>query len=377
MAEKQDEKSKLPLAGLIAVVAMISGFLYYEGITLKTVRPVDKEKATTMFQKKGLVQSRLWQDPFEAIEAHRLLEQKLSKQPEEESDAHTLTRLVEVLRKSGVSTLRVLPVFVDGSPYVNGGESRLKDRYAVVSALGAAGYVPESGEYLRFFKWDRFTDKDKEAKPATGASEIDMLIPAELFFPKAKFRGQPHARPVLILWLKEQDAGTQPLAFLNDLLTFLGNAFRSRQPEIGATYEVLGPRSSSGLSAMLKELPSPRDGLTSQLEQLKDVRFFSPWATAEDTFLLDHLPALETPGNQPRADESTETLFARAQIRLTRTIGTDAVLAEQLVQELERRQVDLKPCAGKDCNPKVALISEWDTLYGALAAPHVCRRCHE
>ena len=63
MAEKQDEKSRLPLAGLIALVAMISGFLYYEGITLKTVRPIDKEKATTMFQKKGLVQSRLWQDP--------------------------------------------------------------------------------------------------------------------------------------------------------------------------------------------------------------------------------------------------------------------------------------------------------------------------
>ena len=155
MAEKQDEKSRLPLAGLIALVAMISGFLYYEGITLKTVRPIDKEKATTMFQKKGLVQSRLWQDPFEAIEAHRLLEQKLPKQPEEENDVHTLKRLVEVLRESGISTLRVLPVFVDGSPYVNGGESRLKDRYAVVSALGAAGYVPESGEYLRFFKWDR------------------------------------------------------------------------------------------------------------------------------------------------------------------------------------------------------------------------------
>ena len=86
MAEKQDEKSRLPLAGLIALVAMISGFLYYEGITLKTVRPIDKEKATTMFQKKGLVQSRLWQDPFEAIEAHRLLEQKLSKQPEEENE---------------------------------------------------------------------------------------------------------------------------------------------------------------------------------------------------------------------------------------------------------------------------------------------------
>ena len=170
----------------------------------------------------------------------------------------------------------MLPVFVDGSPYVNGGESRLKDRYAVVSALGAAGYVPESGEYLRFFKWDRFPPKGYHGNSdnnkgtavtplAAGASgEIAALVPAELFIPKAKFRGQPYAKPVLILWLKEQDAGRQPLTFLNDLVALLSNAFRpvssqrTRQPEIRATYEVLGPRSSSGLSAMLKELQSAR-----------------------------------------------------------------------------------------------------------------------
>ena len=380
MAEKQDEKSRLPLAGLIALVAMISGFLYYEGITLKTVRPIDKEKATTMFQKKGLVQSRLWQDPFEAIEAHRLLEQKLSKQPEEENDVHTLKRLVEVLRESGISALRVLPVLVDGSPYVNGGESRLKDRYAVVSALGAAGYVPESGEYLRFFKWDRSrqsgshgnsnNNKGAAATPqAAGESgEIAALVPAELFIPKAKFRGQSYAKPVLILWLKEQDAGSQPLTFLNDLVAHLSNALRplpsqrARQPEIRATYEVLGPRSSSGLSAMLKELQSAQRGAPPALDSLKGVRFFSPSATAEDTFLLDRPPAPDLASRQP--DESVEKLFARAQIRLMRTIGTDATLAEQLLHELKRRQVDLKPCAARDCNPKIALISEWDTLYG-------------
>ena len=379
MAEKQDEKSRLPLAGLIALVAMISGFLYYEGITLKTVRPIDKEKATTMFQKKGLVQSRLWQDPFEAIEAHRLLEQKLPKQPEEENDVHTLKRLVEVLRESGISTLRVLPVFVDGSPYVNGGESRLKDRYAVVSALGAAGYVPESGEYLRFFKWDRSRQRDSHGNSdnnkgtavtplAAGESgEIAALVPAELFIPKAKFRGQPYAKPVLILWLKEQDAGGRPLTFLDDLVAHLSNALRpvssqrTRQPEIRATYEVLGPRSSSGLSAMLKELQSAQRGAPPALDSLKGVRFFSPSATAEDTFLLDRPPAAEA---SRQTDESVEKLFARAQIRLTRTIGTDATLAEQLLQELKRRQVDLKPCAARDCNPKIALISEWDTLYG-------------
>lgn len=368
MAEKQDEKSKLPLAGLIALVAMVSGYLYYEGITLKTVRPIDKEKATSMFQRKGLVQSRLWQDPFEAIEAHRQLEQKRSTQPGVKDDVHTLDRLVESLVGSSISSLRVLPVFVDGSPYVNGGESRLKDRYAVVSALGAAGYVPESGEYLRFFKWNPFSDRDKEAMagPEAGIGDIDVLVPVELFLPKAKFHGQRHAKPVLILWLKEQDAGAHPLTFLDDLLASLHKTFVRHKAKVDPTYEVLGPRSSAALSAMLKELQTGQPGASPPaFDRLKDVRFFSPWATAEDTFLLDRPPAL--PSRQQdgqQTNESVQKLFARGQIRLTRTIDTDAALAEQLLQELKRRQVDLKPCADKNCNPKVALISEWDTLYG-------------
>ena len=53
---------------------------------------------------------------------------------------------------------------MDGSPYVNGGESRLNDRYAVVSALGAADYVPESGEYIRFFEWNRNGGNKQENK---------------------------------------------------------------------------------------------------------------------------------------------------------------------------------------------------------------------
>src|SRR4051794_4659195 len=155
MAEQRGVKSKFPLTGLFALLAMISGLLFYEGISLKTSRPVDKEQAANIFLKKGQVQSRLWQDPFEAGDAHRKREQKLTGQPEDKQDRHTLDKLIEALDQSGISGLRILPVFVDGSPYVNGGESRLNDRYAVVSALGAADYVPESGEYIRFFEWNR------------------------------------------------------------------------------------------------------------------------------------------------------------------------------------------------------------------------------
>ncbi|MEO6432300.1 MAG: hypothetical protein ABIO50_11200, partial [Nitrosospira sp.] len=71
------------------------------------------------------------------------------------------------------------------------------------------------------------------------------------------------------------------------------------------------------------------------------------------------------PKNKVESRRTFEEIFDCAGIKnFTRTIDTDAVLAEQLLQELKRRRVDLRPCPGKDCNPKVALISEWDTLYG-------------
>jgi hypothetical protein len=127
MAEQQDEKSRLPLAGILAVVAIISSFLIYEGISLRTSRPIDKEAASKVFLEEGLVQARLWQDPFEAVETHRLQEAKQPKNPGLRDDPHTLDNLIKVIEESGVSSgLRILPVFVDGSPYVSSVESRIR-----------------------------------------------------------------------------------------------------------------------------------------------------------------------------------------------------------------------------------------------------------
>ena len=309
--------------------------------------------------------------------------------PEEKNDRHTLDKLIDVLNQSGISSLRILPIFVDGSPYVNGTESRLNDRYAVVSALGAADYVPESGEYLRFFKWDRQKEtREKQERKTetrsgkdTGAEtgELETLIPAELYFPNSELSDRPYGKPVLVLWLREQDAAPDPLMFLDDLLSSLKNALDRRGSKIALTYDVLGPRSSATLSAMLAELKSVQPGSgVSPFDVLKSVRFFSPYATAEDTFLLNYSPnepsgTYRTARQSERTKKGTEKkteketvaeLLENSGIKLTRTISTDAMLAEQLLQELKRRQVDLKPCAGRYCNPRVALISEWDTLYG-------------
>ena len=66
-------------------------------------------------------------------------------------------------------------------------------------------------------------------------------------------------------------------------------------------------------------------------------------------------------------ERGVEQAFAERELSLIRTIGTDTALAEQLVEEMQRRNVDfcIPPEVPKDCRPPhVALISEWDTLYG-------------
>ncbi len=364
MAEQQDEKAKLPLAGIFALISMISSFFIYQQMSLQTSRPIHKDTASHIFLEKGTVQSRLWQDPFEAVEAHRLSEKQNPEMSSPKAGVpYPLSDLIKVIAESGVASgLRVVPVFVDGSPYSSGAESRLNDRYAVVSALGAAGYAPESGEYIRFFEWTR-------QNIMAGTTDL-LAIPAELFIPKSKnrdARNQPH---VLVLWLKDQDFSQKPLQSLNELLAVFSNTVA---PHVSPTYSVLGPRFSTGLSAMLKEikkgskdeLPPSGHGCSSsnpRFSELKDARFYSPWATAEDIFLLD---SSVDPASKEESGRTIKEIFDCAGIKnFIRTIDTDAVLVEQLLQELKRRQVDLKPCPGKDCNPKVALISEWDTLYG-------------
>lgn len=377
MAEKPDEKFKLPLTGLVALlIAAVSSFIIYQ-VPLKTSRPIDKEAEKYVSVKADRVQARLWQDPFEAVSTHQLKEAASTPQ-HAAPEHHTFRRLVQASHEpGGQSDVLWLPVFVDGSPYASGVESRLRDRYAVVSALGAAGYLPESGEYIRFFEWER-------------PHKATVVVPVEWFLLDPKAGESAKSKQVLVFWLKEQDFSPNPLLTLEDLVTQV-NAVLSHTT---ALYRVLGPRTSGSLGAMLSELKARHSGdqagaqpATSSktasprpLDRLKGLVFYSSWATAADPFLLGD-PTVTLPNT------NVEEWFGMAGLTLIRTIGTDAALAEQLVEELKRRKIDLtiprneagdcrkraeRPGAAvitseaeETCRiPRVALISEWDTLYG-------------
>lgn len=351
MAEPKDDKPKLPLAGLLALLfAAVSSLIIYQG-PIKTSRPIDKEAEKSASVVRDRVQARLWQDPFEAVASHM---QKENAPDGKEHGHHASPGFIEGTQAPPAQVrFRLMPVFVDGSPYASGVESRLRDRYALVSALGAAGYLPESGESIRYFEW-------KSTETAA------TLVPAEWFVPGPRLSNpdqmETHeAQPILVLWLKEQDLGSKPLRTLTSLVSYL-------KKEMNATpsgYRVLGPRTSGSLSAMLEELesnsaagyPKPECHAVNQpvvSAVLKDAVFYSSWATAADPVLLGETSIQQT-------DRPVEDRFTAACLTLIRTIGTDDRLAEQLVEELQRRNIDL---IAAPQIPHIALISEWDTLYG-------------
>ena len=91
-----------------------------------------------------LIRARLWEDPVAAVE--RAIREK---GPVKAGGPTSLAQRLAPLRhaiedrvRSG-ERLTVLLVATSGGPYVESTESRLRDRYAVGTALGAACYAPE------------------------------------------------------------------------------------------------------------------------------------------------------------------------------------------------------------------------------------------
>jgi hypothetical protein len=92
--------------------------------------------------------ARLWEDPFKTLERHS--------KGKEAPVAEAVLPVVNLATQ--IKTHRdqcanggngwILPVMIPGSPYSEPQESRIRSRFAVVSALGEQGYVPEDPEHI-------------------------------------------------------------------------------------------------------------------------------------------------------------------------------------------------------------------------------------
>ena len=352
--------------GFIWILLAAAGtYFVAHQLPLEGSRPPTSE--SVIAQRTGVqdVEARLWQDPFAAVAEVLARSPELKPencQPDAIKDRTVKDRIKghceSPLNESALGwqlpkPLLVMVAPVSGAPYSEQHESRRRTRYAILAGLNAEGFAPVDAEHVGFY-WPA-------AAPPDPAQELQSpkVVPFEWFEPKSR-RESVLYKGVLLLWFDEDALNNSPLKQFEGFLCRSLVTAGSSVPWAKAT--ILGPSFSTTLQAMVDE--SSKDGSSLCPESARP-GFYINSATADDpTLIPDYVsrgPACLS------SDTCLQDFFAKKGIKLYRMIATDEALALSIRAELRLRQVN-------DKGGHIALVSEWDTLYGR-ALPDSIARC--
>jgi hypothetical protein len=392
MAEKDKGESAFNVRTAVVLLTVIGG-AYLIRPALQSARPNEKETLERTSLGDQVVPARLWQDPFEVALAYRKnhhdkIRPKSSKasaadaatsaqEPKATNDTlFTFREIADQIARQSLATkaprVTVLEVMMSGGSYAEDAERRHRSRYAVLSALGTAGYVPWDSEHIGYTDVDWPRGKELENIPANRIKPLrytqahegsSLIVPFEWFTPDPLVKYSVKGA-VLVLWLNDTAFADHPakrLAQLNDHLKHeIENSERSTEGKPINGNIVAFKLIDAELHAILgedlvttSEFPSSSN-LISVSNALKGLEFYSSWSTTADA-------VLETEGRAlPRAHiEYQLREKGWANLKFHNVTSTDDKLAEALIAELRLRGVNVTN--GTDA---VALVSEWDTFYG-------------
>ena len=361
------------------------------------------------------IQARLWQDPFEATETVR---QGLSGS-DLQSPAmiaalrdsipikdfiwlHTTKDAVHLpngtsdyLDPKGKNKVLFLFVSLPSESYPEAGEQRIRSRVAVVSALSTAGYRPERSGRLGVAVWDNDPDASVTSQKAYPFEVFTFDSERRVLFPTEKLTRQYD--DVIVLYVEENSLPPELqfewLKRLSRLLAENSPPERFTQRRWVTAYW-LGPLTSDRMVALLRAAAlAYKQGATDlqpKPEQALPITIVATRPTIEPSFvtkivksgLLDDAktaaPAVEQQPPGPQGQfafglEKTPLSIPITQrdggqkhwlpwITLERRGCDDGLLAQVLAHELALR----RPALFRSGSHKgtVALVSEWDTLYG-------------
>lgn len=374
MADRDSDNPLLSWPIVAALMAAIGGGVLFWPGPLKSSRPESGAEGLTNSFGDQTVQARLWQDPFEAIEpdVDKWRQNFLERIPG--YDITDVRRQIQLRQnapgKESNNDVVVFQVMVSGGPYAEYRESRLRSRYAVVSALRASGYVARDAEHLGVFQapWLRsvcFETNHQQTVSCLGDFESS---PDRLFIPYEWFqrdgRMQPNAGfqhgAILVLWLRDDAFTDNPLQRLAQLREDLtkpdGPAldFELINPDLGGIFSGHPERLLNWtLSCSNEQCP-----LTKYLTNLQ---VYSAWSTPADALLW-------TRATTNRREVVSEEL-QKLGIVFHNVTCTDDELAGKVVAELKLRGVDLGSASNS-----IALIAEGDTEYRTSFASGLCDR---
>jgi hypothetical protein len=346
-------------AGLAAIIIALTSLLLIKPSPLNSERPSIAPGGSRSYGAPQDVDARLWQDPFQAVNdatkntgAKRLeiktpdgknvtIELSDSKKQNSHPSEHIYSELPSQTKGEQITLMAVM---MSASPTPEDHESRLRQRYALVSALANREYAPVDSDHIGYFR----TDNSKNQ----GLPEI---IPFEWF----ESTDENLPKKVLVLWIDDTRFDRDPVEKTRQLFDQLAGAAKGKVGDPGKFHRiVMGPSSSGNLRAMALEV---KDWRKKNVQTMSDVWFYSSQATMADREILKGI-----------ADGKFLSEFLNDKgIHLVRTIADDHSVIASLVEELSIRHVrsdDAKRNGANDVdNDKlnhVVLLSDWDTSYG-------------
>jgi hypothetical protein len=357
MDEQQSARSQVNWTGLGLLIVAVGGFWLLRQ-PLRSSRPEEAAPSTAVTDRQQ-PESRLWQDPFEAVADYQT--QAAHHADGEEDTKHQPTIAWPDFQGKAL----ILPVMVAGSPYVEDRERRVRHRVAVLSALAAAGYVPTRDEGINYLV--------PQGLPFPEPVPYEWFALDSPQLPSTPVKA-PQFGAVLVIWLKDEWIVAAPLTGLATVRREVREVDREKRPNVrdavkNAPFRVIGPWQSATLAAMVKAATDARANKRGRdvertPSELEGVELYSASATIDDAFICDGKA-------RERVDPAEGSRAAVAEALkpavFKNLICTDRVLVGQLLDELRRRGVD--PVNGDH----VALIAEHDTLYArALPASFTC-----
>jgi hypothetical protein len=348
------ENHGLSLVTLLIAAAAISGYFFNE-TPPRSDRPLAPDRLEHRNAHSQDVPARLWQDPFDVIDAaRRTRKQPPSDTPARDKPGNTVSRdhirfktlIEDIDTKGSQRSVLVLPVTVSGSNQPESQEMRRRVRYAVVSALIGSGYEPEQPGHIGYAI-------DPDAFGATNAhpdSRRQQVYPYEWFRKEIDDHGA--SRSLLIVWVNNDLLGDTPISTMVSWQRHLQPTTHHNHPIL----RVIGTFGSDTLLNLAKELNQwqPPKNVPEDIKQgTRGLVILAPTATIDEQ---------ELPGWTNTLGLRWSSILAGSQ--LLRITNTDSALMKTIVDELRQRNIDPNCKADHLGCRHIALISESDTLYG-------------
>lgn len=323
---------------------------------IESRRPDAQPASEAHSAKANFVNARLWEDPLSAI--YRGIEKEKGGSP----DFQPIFRSKADFFTSPSKKVLLLLAYANNDGTSRTTEPRRRLRFALLSALGTAEYVPEDAERLYFIQYQATNQEPSfwhwlaPAATTTQPSIRDsVLLPYEWYAPREGTN--THYSRICVMWISEDIYPADKLESVKQTIEITLKSIQSvlpAQAEINVPdIKLMGGMSSFRLRQLNNAIKRKPKQLLDRTEKTQDVELIVTHSTVpsvrQDIQKADWNTVIAGTPNAIQYQLRPPTFF----------IGTDQVIAELIIDELRRRGIQ----PGMP-NNDIALITEWDAAFG-------------